>query len=134
MSILPGIAASVEKQRQDADQAAGLARLQQYADEQGLRDSQENANAVGAWLAENGKTISPANIDAAVAALAPNLQWNPPAPPPEPTEVLEDWQLPIDADEYLMKRAPVKALQDLIARRRKATNQQYIRRGFGSAF
>src|SRR5713101_221377 len=36
MSILPGIAASVEKQQQDAATAAGLARLQQYADEQGL--------------------------------------------------------------------------------------------------
>ena len=134
MSILPGIAASVEKQQQDAATAAGLARLQQYADEQGLRDSQENANAVGAWLAENGKAISPANIDAAVAALAPKLLWNPKAPP-EPVEVLESWQIPIDADEETQKNASVRALKDLVARRRAATTGKYIRpRGyFGSS-
>ena len=135
MSILPGIAASVEKQRrQDAATAAGLARLQQYADERNLRDCQENADAVGAWLSENGKAISPANIDAAVAALAPKLLWNPKAPP-EPAEVLENWQLPLDADEETQKRASVRALKDLVARRRAATTGKYIRpRGyFGSS-
>jgi hypothetical protein len=69
------------------------------------------------------------------------LTWRkkeaPPAPEPvvEPAgEVLADWQLPLDADERKMKNATVNALQDLIARRRKATNQQYVRRDFISTF
>ncbi len=130
MSFRPGF--PVEKKKQEeADRAAGLARLQQYADEQGLRDCQENADAVGAWLAENGKAISPANIDAAVLALASALIWN----PKEPVEVLEDWQLPLDASEAVQKKASVKALQDLLARRRKNMSKYHRLRGsFGVSF
>jgi len=132
MSNLPDIAASIaQKQKEDADRAAGLARIQQYADEQSLRDCQENANAIGAWLAENGKAISPANIDAAVLALASALIWN----PKEPVEVLEDWQLPLDASEAVQKKASVKALQDLLARRRKNMSKFHRPRGsFGVSF
>ncbi len=71
-------------------------------------------------------------IEVAIQVLGNKLSWRKvePAPPPEPAgEVLEPWQLRIDATEADMKKADVKALKDLLARRRAATGQQYIGRG-----
>jgi hypothetical protein len=128
-----------------ADLTRAEQRLEQYAVEQGLERTHANAQAVADFI-----DASPAKgywsreiIDAAIANRGPRgtnvLTWKPkeaPAPPPpaEPQEVLQDWQLPLDADERTMKNASVRALQDLIARRRKATNQMYVRKGHGASF
>ena len=121
-----------------ADAAAGRNRLEAYARE-GLEDTQANALAIREWLDANVKGyLSETGVNAAVANLGPRgankLTWRkpqapaaPPSPEPEPQEVLESWQLPIDASERMMKASTTKALQDLIKRRRAATNQQIIR-------
>jgi hypothetical protein len=128
------------------DKSRGIARLQQYVDEQGLEESSANLAAVQTFINEKVRGYwSQEIVDAAIQNLGPKgsnqLTWHrveqpaPATPPPaEPTEVLEPWQLPIDADERTMKNASVKALQDLIARRRAATNQKYIRRGHAASF
>jgi hypothetical protein len=114
-------------------------RADQYV-QQGLLDVQSNANLIQKWFEDN-KTPLPltaAALDQAVAALRPQLAWKttptPAAPAAaevesaEPAEVLQPWQLPLDADEYAQKHADVRALKDLIARRRAASNQQFTRR------
>jgi hypothetical protein len=122
-----------------ADEAAARNRLNEYA-AVGLEDSQANADAITAWIRQNANGyFSGAGIDTAISNLGPRgtnvLRWIPkveaPAPTPaaEPTEHLEPWQLRIDATESEMKKADVKALKDLLARRRAATGQQYIGRG-----
>jgi hypothetical protein len=129
-----------------ADQAHAINRLNEYA-AAGLEDTEANANLIKEFV--NNSAVhgywSREIVDAAIANLGPRgsnqLTWKPkaapaPPPPPEPTEVLADWQLPLDANEKQMKNASVKALQDLIARRRAATGQQYARSSgsFGSRF
>ncbi len=136
----------VEQQARDAD--AGIARLQQYVDEQGLEESSANLAAVQAFIDAQVKGYwSSEIVDAAIQNLGPKgtnvLKWAPkpaPVPPPpepaEPAEHLEPWQLPIDADERMMKASTTKALLDLNLRRRKATNQMYVgknQRGFGTS-
>jgi hypothetical protein len=123
-----------------SDQARGLARLEQFCEEQGLQRCPANAEKVQQWIDQNLKGYwSQEGVDAAVLALKNELTWAPktappPPPPPspaskqEPTEVLADWQLPLDADERTMRKASTKALLDLNQRRRKATNQLYVRR------
>ena len=132
------IEASTDKQR-------GINRLNEYA-AAGLGDTQANADAIRTWLNENLRGyLSEQGVDLAVQWLGPRgknvLTWRPKeAPPqaiPEPAggETLEPWRLPLDADERTMKAASVKSLQDLIKRRRSATNQKYVRRGgFSSIF
>ncbi len=123
-----------------ADQVKGLARLQQFSDEQSLEESPQNVSLVDVWLTQRGLFWSQDNVDKAVLSLKNVLTWKqqtvepPPEPPAEPVERLEPWQLPLDAAEAQMKKASVLALQDLIKRRRAATNQMYIRRGFSSTF
>ena len=135
----------VEQQARDED--AFVARLEEWG-RSGLETTQENANLIVDWIRQHPQLkgyVSAQAVDLAVQWLGPDegsnvLTWKPktaPAPPPpaEPAgEVLADLQLPLDADEQTMKHASVKALQDLIKRRRAATNQQYVRRGFGSSF
>jgi hypothetical protein len=140
----PGEAAARKKV---VDSEAAGHRLNEWA-AAGLEDTAENAE-----LIKNFVETSPVRgywsreiVEAAVANLGPRgtnqLTWReaeppPPAPPEsEPSEVLADWQLRIDASEAEMKRADVRALKDLIKRRRAATNQLYIRRsgGFSSSF
>ncbi len=129
---------------QDVQKGRAIQRLEEWRGA-GLEDTENNANLIRDFVnkSEVKGYWSLEIVDAAIANLGPKgknqLTWrkaeSPPAPEPaEPTEVLEDWQLPIDASEQQMKRASVKALHDLIARRRKATNQQYIRRGHGASF
>jgi hypothetical protein len=127
-----------------ADQQRGFNRLQQYVDERGLEPSPENAAAVQAFVDQKVKGYwSFEIVDAAIANLGPRgtnvLRWKPKVaaatpPPAEPNEGLADWQLPLDADVRTMKNASVRGLKELIERRRKATNQQYIRRGHGASF
>jgi hypothetical protein len=137
----------VQRRQELVDREAARARLQQYADVHGLSETDENFRLIEEWVKSNLKGYwSATAVDLSIQWLGPRskniLQWKPkeaPAPPepePEPKEVLADWQLPIDASEAMMKKASVAALQDLIKRRRAATNQQYIRRrgGFGSSF
>lgn len=135
----------VEQQARDED--AFEARLEEWG-RSGLETTQENANAIVDWIKHHPQLkgyFSAQAADLAVAWLGQKgsnvLTWKPqveapqtPPQPEEPQEVLADWQLPLDADERTMKRASTKALLDLIARRRKATNQQYIRRGHGASF
>jgi hypothetical protein len=127
------------------DQQQGMARMEQYADQQGLERTPANGDAVAKWLNENlTGYLSSAGVDAAIQWLGPKgknvLTWTPKTAPVESLaapagEVLADWQLPLGADERMMKASSVKALQDLIKRRRAATNQMYVRRGgFSSTF
>lgn len=141
--------AEVEREEQAdiqraADKAAGKNRLNDYA-ASGLEDTQANAAAIKQWLDENVKGyLSEQAIDLAVQWLGPRgkdvLTWKPKtvaSPLPAhaaSSEALQDWQLPINADERTMKKASVRALKDLLARRRAATNQKFIRRGFGAKF
>jgi hypothetical protein len=134
----------VEQQARDED--AFEVRLREY-ERAGLEPTSENAGKIVAFIKDHPQLkgyYSAQAADVAVAWLGPKgsnvLTWKAktaPAPPPapEPTEVLQDWQLPLDADERKMKNASVPALQDLLKRRRAATNQQYVRRGsFSSSF
>jgi hypothetical protein len=124
-----------------ADEAAAKARADQYVDEQGLEPSQHNLDVITAWIRKNVKGyFSAAGIDAAIRALGPEgdnvLRWIPKtAAPTEPAgEVLADWQLPINADEFTMRRADVRALKDLLARRRAAVGYARPRGSFSSKF
>ena len=125
------------------DEAAGHNRLEQYAREQGLEDTQANADAIRTWLQENVKGyLSEKLIDAAVANLGPRgknvLTWRkpeapqPPAPSPEPAEEvlgkLPDGttQLPLDVTPN--KKHSTLQLKDWL----KRTNANRIIRPSGS--
>lgn len=130
-----------------ADEAAAKARLEEYAalgleetshNFELIRDYVNNSEVHGYWSSEI--------VDIAIQWLGPRsknvLTWKPkeaPAPPPppsqEPVEVLEPWQLPLNADEHSMKRADVRALKDLLSRRRAQASRYYRAPGtFGSNF
>jgi hypothetical protein len=129
---MAALAQSERKRLQmERDHKAALARLQQYADEHGLAETEENVVLVKAFLDEKVKGYwSVAGVDAAIANLRSQLKWRPkvtpvPQPPPaEPVqEVLEplpngDPRLPLDASQFQMVRASVEQLRDLDARRR----------------
>jgi hypothetical protein len=123
-----------------ADEAAAKNRLQQLADEEGLEKTAANVEAIKQFLQQHLRGyLSAEGVNAAYQNLGPRgsnvltfkkVQPPPAAPEAAPAgEVLEPWQLPLDADEHTMKRADVRALKDLLARRRAATGQQYIGRG-----
>jgi hypothetical protein len=117
------------------DQARGFSRLQQFVDEQGLEDTPETASLVEVWLTERHLFWSAANVDKAVLSLQKVLRWKPKVPPaPEPTEVLQDWQLPLDASEAQLKKSDPKALKDYLSRIHK--QRPYVRSSgsFGSKF
>jgi len=120
------------------DQARGFARLQQFSDEQGLEESPANCSLVDVWLSERGFLWSADNVDKAVLSLKDVLTWKPktvePPPTPEPTEVLADWQLPLNASEAQLKKSDPKALKDYLSRIRK--QHPYIRSSgsFGTNF
>src|SRR5216683_725512 len=105
------------EQRQDiqrsADEARANQRLREY-EKVGLEDTQENAQLIRDFV--NNSAVkgywSQEIVDAAIANLGPGkgtnqLTWKPketpaPEPPAEPAsevEILEQWQLPLDADE-----------------------------------
>jgi len=131
--------------KKDIDQSRAISRLKEW-EAVGLEDTEANANFIRDFV--NNSAVkgywSQEIVDAAIANLGPKgtnqLTWKPkelpaPPPPPEPTEVLEPWQLRIDATEDEQKQASVRALKDLVTRRRIASTGLYIRpRGrFGSS-
>ncbi len=129
----------------DVQKGRAIQRLKEWQDA-GLEDTENNANLIRDFV--NNSAVkgywSSEIVDASIANLGPKgtnqLTWRKALPPPAPepptelTEVLEPWQLPLDADKYAMKRASVKALHDLIARSRKMTGKYIRPRGtFGSS-
>ena len=112
----------------EVDEAAGIARLQQYVNEQGLLPIPENAAAVKEWIDKNVRWYwSAAGVDAAVSNLRSNLKWKPKTSPnavattmsAEPMRRLTNGEseLPLDATETQMRRASVAQLRDLSRRR-----------------
>ncbi len=129
-----------------ADQAAAINRLDEY-EKIGLENTDHNfqlfkefvdkSDVRGYWSAQI--------VDVAIKYLGQRLTWRKEEPPPqpatpEPTEHLEPWQLPLDADERAMKASTTKALLDLNKRRRQLSGQVYVdnsarfQGGFGSKF
>jgi len=133
------------------DEFRGIARLQQYCNEQGLEETPENLAAVQAFI-----DASPVKgywsqevVDAAIQNLGPKgknvLLWDSktiePPPAPEPTEILKplpngEPRLPLDVDAVTLRRASVVQLKDWKVRKRVAEGSQYLRRvgGFSSRF
>lgn len=129
----------------EADEAAGVARLEQYVTEQGLLPVPENAEAVKAFLDEHLRGYwSAAGVDAAVANLRTTLKWKPKTPPPiiapdtSPTETVRllsngEPELQLNASEFQMRRASKAQLLDLDKRQREARGRD--RNGWvGAAF
>jgi hypothetical protein len=130
-----------------ADHAGGMARMEQYADEQGLERTSANGDAVADWLNENLRGyLSSAGVDAAIQWLGPKgtnvLTWTPKAAPPQPeqpaAEVLGtlpngEPRLPLDVPPT--NRASKEQIKDWLARTRESTGK-YLRPtgSFGSRF
>jgi len=119
------------EQKQDiqrrADKARAIQRVNDYVRDAGLVESDANGKLIREWI-ENTGGWTPELVDAAIVALNNQLEWRStePAPESEKPEVLQPWQLPIDADKYQMKKASTKALLDLNQRRRKVTGQMIL--------
>jgi hypothetical protein len=123
----------------ERDKAEGLARLQQYANEQGLLETPENVALIQKWLDEKVKSYwSARGVDAAVANLRATLKWKPKTPPPAvaPAPVQRETirllgngepELPINATEQQMKKASIIQLRDLS--RRRGEGRQTWRKG-----
>jgi hypothetical protein len=134
------VRALLEEQQADAliaaDEQRARNRLNEYA-AAGLVDSHINVGLIQGWLRENGKPLTSTTVDEAILALNAKLDWKEEATPASTSpatpaaEVLQPWQLPLTASEADMKRADVKAVKDLLARRRSASGQVY-NRGAGS--
>jgi hypothetical protein len=122
----------VSENKRIRDERAASARLQQYVDEQGLLNNEHNANAITKFINEHsvlkGRFTSQA-VDIALDFLGAKgsntLQWRPkaaapPPPPPQPVRRLPNGEpeLPLDANQFQMRRASVEQLRDLDARRR----------------
>lgn len=138
-----------EQLQKAADQARGLARMEQYAVEQGLERAPQNAAAIQQWLDENLKGyMSEKGVDVAVQWLGPKgsnvLTWipktiePPPAPAePEPAEVLAplpngEPRLPLDVPPT--NKASKEQVKDWLVRTREVTGKYLRPRGsFGSS-
>jgi hypothetical protein len=140
--------AELEKEQQAemqraADQQHAINRLTEYATSAGLEDTDANFAIIRDWVVGNAKGYwSAPAVDAAISHTRNRLTWKAAPAPPEPARIggkgpaKDELQLPLDASEFQMKRASVAQLQDLIARRRKVSRQQFIRHAgsFGSKF
>ena len=124
------------------DQARAVQRLDEYAKNAGLANTQANANLIREWVEASGGLWTVQIVDAAIQDLNQKLEWHDPAAPTtasapeaEKPEVLQPWQLKIDTPDWQLKTASVEALKDLVARRRLIKTGKYIRpRGtFGSS-
>jgi hypothetical protein len=124
------------------DKAHAIQRLEEYAKNAGLADTQANANLIREWVEASGGLWTVQIVDAAIQDLNQKLEWHDPAvpttasaPEAEKPEVLQPWQLKIDTPDWQLKTASVEALKDLVARRRLIKTGKYIRpRGtFGSS-
>src|SRR5258708_6124695 len=106
--------------KKDIDQSRAISRLKEW-EAAGLEDTEANANFIRDFV--NNSAVkgywSPEIVDAAIANLGPKgsnqLTWRKALPPPAPepptelTEILEPWQLRIDATEDEQKQASVRA-------------------------
>jgi hypothetical protein len=113
----------------ERDLKAALARLQQYADEQGLADTEENVALVTNWIDKTVKGYwSEKAVDVAIDILGPRgkniLTWvkvksAPSLPPAEPVRLLDNGQpeLPLNATDSQMYSASKEQLRDLSKRR-----------------
>jgi len=110
------------------DKARAIQRVNDYVRDAGLVESDANGKLIREWIENAGGHWTPELVDAAIIALNNQLEWRStePVPEPEKPEVLQPWQLPIDADKYQMKKASTKALLDLNQRRRKVTGQMIL--------
>jgi hypothetical protein len=116
-----------------ADEAAGRNRLEQYAREQGLEDTQANATTIMQWIVATGRHLSEASVDDCIRVLRSQLTWKPKAAPvvPPVAEVLEplpngEPRLPLDTTPT--KKHSTAQLKDWLAR----TNAGKIMRPRGS--
>lgn len=101
-----------------------------FVDNSLLSSEKRNIGIIGAYIDKNFQGfISRAALDNALYILKDQLSFRQPAAPPPPAPVavpviedtrdpnLEDWQLDIDADEWTVRNADVKAVRDLVRRR-----------------
>ena len=111
------------------DQQNGTQRLEQYVAEQGLRDCQQNADAIIGWLQTNNTTLSPAAADAAIVALRDTLLWGPENPVKVRGRLTDGTtQLPLDGvTDAVLKHSSVAQIKDWQARRRAADGTKYLR-------
>jgi hypothetical protein len=119
------------------DEARGLARMEQYAVEQGLARSPENAAAIKEWLENNVKGyISAVGVDAAIQWLGPRgsnvLTWTPksvvPPPVPQPIKVLgtlPNGESQLALDQPIPTNASREQARDYLKRTRE--RQPYVR-------
>jgi hypothetical protein len=123
-----------ESLRRQIDQSQGLERLNFWAAQHGLRDSERNQRLITEWLDKNVRGyVSAAGVDAAIANLRTVLEWNDlkPIAPPAPAvdeEVLGT--LPNGEKQLSTKRnAPHNATpaqcRDWLQRYRAANNLQF---------
>jgi hypothetical protein len=98
----------------ERDYKAAIARLQQYADEQGLADTEENVALVTKWIDTYAKSYwSSSAVDAAIDVLGPRgkdlLQWRPKVVAPPPAATPKAWKagdpLPDAATEYQLRQS-----------------------------
>jgi hypothetical protein len=116
------------------DEREASARVE-YWKSQGREDNEHNATAITNFLQTSDKLKSvkgrftPQTVDLDVDFLGAKgskvLQWRPkvgapPPPPPQPVRRLSNCEpeLPLDANQFQMRRASVEQLRDLDARRR----------------
>jgi len=111
------------------NKARAIQRLEEYAKNVGLADTQANADLIRKWVEASGGVWTVQIVDAAVQELNNQLEWRStePAPEPEKPEVLQPWQLPLDTPDWKLKQFNAEQLKDLVARRRAATTGKYIR-------
>jgi hypothetical protein len=127
------------------DKKAATQRLEEYAKNAGLADTEANAGLIRKWFERAGQPPSSAGVDACILELNNQLEWrstepaSEPAPEPKP-EVLGELkdgspQLPIDTPDWKLKQFSTDQLKDLVNRRRAATTGKYIRPSgrFGSS-
>lgn len=131
---------AIEQEEQEdiqrrADAAGATRRLDQYATEQGLENTDANFALIKRFVAANTKSVywSEQVVDLAIQTLRGQLTWKPKevAPPAEPVEVLGKlpdgtMQLPLDTTPN--KKHSTLQLKDWLAR----TNANRIIRPSGS--
>jgi len=117
-----------------ATERYALARIE-YWKSQGLEDNSHNADSIANFIQTSDKlkslkgSFTPQTVDLAIDFLGARgsntLQWRPkvaapPPPPPQPVRRLPNGEpeLPLDANQFQMRRASVEQLRDLDARRR----------------
>jgi len=118
------------------DKALAIQRVNDYVRDAGLVESDANGALIRKFMEDAGGIWTPALVDACIIALNNQLEWRSTEPAePEKAEILQPWQLKIDTPDWALKKvADVRALKDLIARRRKLGSKYHRPSGsFGSS-